>query len=51
MNDFDAWIFFDGPAPESLRPVLDALRDPLPEEELELRALMAKLAVTLLATR
>jgi hypothetical protein len=41
MNDFDAWIFFDGPAPESLRQTLDALRDPLPEdEELELLALL-----------
>jgi hypothetical protein len=41
MSDFDAWIFFDGPAPESLRQTLDALRDPLPEdEELELLALL-----------
>jgi hypothetical protein len=27
MNDADGWIYFDGPEPELLRPLLDALRD------------------------
>jgi hypothetical protein len=27
MNDVDGWIYFDGPAPERLRPLLSALRD------------------------
>jgi len=27
MNDVDAWIYFDGPEPERIRPLLDALRD------------------------
>ena len=27
MNDADGWIYFDGPEPEHLRPLLDALRD------------------------
>ena len=27
MNDIDGWIYFDGPEPEHLRPLLDALRD------------------------
>ncbi len=44
MDDFDAWIFFDGPMPESLRPVVGALRDPLPEDEEEdLRRLLERL--------
>jgi hypothetical protein len=33
-NDVDGWIYFDGPAPELLRPLLGALRDrppPTPE--------------------
>jgi hypothetical protein len=27
MNDADRWIYFDGPEPEHIRPLLDALRD------------------------
>ena len=27
MNDIDRWIYFDGPEPEQIRPLLDALRD------------------------
>jgi hypothetical protein len=27
MNDVEGWIYFDGPEPELLRPLLDALRD------------------------
>ncbi len=27
MDDLDRWIYFDGPEPERLRPLLDALRD------------------------
>lgn len=26
LDDFDVWIHFDGPEPESIRPLLDALR-------------------------
>lgn len=31
MNDFEAWLQFDGPVPEHIRALLDALRDPPPE--------------------
>jgi hypothetical protein len=27
MNDAEDWIYFDGPEPEHLRPLLDAVRD------------------------
>ena len=27
MNDLDRWIYFDGPEPESIRPLLEALRE------------------------
>jgi hypothetical protein len=27
MNDADGWIYFEGPEPERIRPLLDALRD------------------------
>ncbi len=27
MNDVDCWIYFDGPEPESVRPLLNALRE------------------------
>ena len=27
MDDVDRWIYFDGPEPERIRPLLDALRD------------------------
>jgi hypothetical protein len=30
MNDADRWIYFDGPAPEHIRPLLDAVRAPPP---------------------
>jgi hypothetical protein len=30
VNDNDDWIYFDGPEPEHIRPLLDALRDLLP---------------------
>ena len=38
MNDVDRWIYFDGPEPERLRPLLDAMREvamprPTPEEK------------------
>ena len=38
MNDVDRWIYFDGPEPESIRPLLDALREvdtsrPTPEDK------------------
>ena len=38
MNDVDRWIYFDGPEPERLRPLLSALREiaaprPTPEEK------------------
>jgi hypothetical protein len=31
VNDFEAWLQFDGPVPEHIRALLDALRDPPPE--------------------
>ncbi|HZF49161.1 MAG TPA: hypothetical protein VE093_10960 [Polyangiaceae bacterium] len=31
MNDIEAWLDFDGPMPEPIRALLDALRDPPPE--------------------
>jgi len=42
MNDVDRWIFFDGPEPASVRPLLDALREaasPRPTAEEKARAL------------
>src|SRR6185503_15231846 len=27
MNDIEGWIYFDGPEPEHIRPLLDALRE------------------------
>jgi hypothetical protein len=48
MDDLDRWIYLDGPEPESLRTVLDALRDlppPTPEDEARMaRAYLARLA-------
>jgi hypothetical protein len=45
--DVDPWILYDGPEPERLRPVLDALRDepPLTSEDMEraTRALYAQI--------
>src|SRR5215468_12110638 len=50
MDDLDRWIYLDGPEPESLRTVLDALRDlppPTPEDEARMaRAYFARLAAT-----
>jgi len=31
VNDFEAWLQFDGPVPEHIPALLDALRDPPPE--------------------
>ena len=31
MNDIDAWLYADGPAPKHIQRLLDALRDPPPE--------------------
>jgi len=31
MNDIETWLDFDGPMPEPIRALLDALRDPPPE--------------------
>jgi hypothetical protein len=31
VNDIEAWLQFDGPMPEPIRALLDALRDPPPE--------------------
>jgi hypothetical protein len=42
VNDADHWIYFDGPEPESVRPLLDALREaetPRPTREHKARAL------------
>ena len=46
MNELDRWVYFDGPEPESLRPVLGALRDllPPPTEEDEAQAVARVLA-------
>ncbi len=41
MNDIDGWIYFDGPEPEHLRPLLDALRD-LPPSTPEDKQRMAR---------
>jgi hypothetical protein len=50
MNDVEAWLYFDGPEPEHLRPLLDALRDvppPTPEDkERALRRFLARLNAT-----
>jgi hypothetical protein len=56
MNDVDAWIYFDGPEPERIRPLLDALRalrsatlPPATPEDREqaVRRFMARLNATL----
>jgi hypothetical protein len=42
VNDVDRWIYFDGPEPESVRPLLDALREvetPRPTREHKARVL------------
>jgi hypothetical protein len=42
MNDVDRWIYFEGPEPDSLRPLLDAMREvetPRPRPEDKARAL------------
>jgi hypothetical protein len=31
MNDIEAWLYSDGPAPKHIQRLLDALRDPPPE--------------------
>ena len=41
MNDIDGWIDFDGPEPESIRPLLDALRE-LPPSTPEDKQRMAR---------
>src|SRR5262245_25657762 len=44
MNDIDRWIYFDGPEPERLRPLLDAMREvamPRPTPEQKARVLAA----------
>ena len=41
MNDIDGWIYFDGPEPESIRPLLDALRE-LPPSTPEDKQRMAR---------
>ena len=41
MNDIDGWLYFDGPEPEHLRPLLDALRD-LPPSTPEDKQRMAR---------
>jgi hypothetical protein len=33
MNEMDRWIYLDGPAPAELRPLIEALRAPVPIEE------------------
>jgi len=43
MNDVDRWIYFDGPEPERLRPLLSALREveaprPTPEDKARMMA-------------
>ena len=43
MNEVDRWIYFDGPEPESMRPLLDALREvetprPTPEDKARVMA-------------
>jgi hypothetical protein len=47
VNDVDAWIYFDGPEPEHIRPLLDALRDLPPstpeDKERRMRRLFEKL--------
>ena len=41
MNDVERWIYFDGPEPESVRPLLDALREvETPRPTLEHKARM-----------
>jgi hypothetical protein len=53
MNDVDRWIYFDGPEPERVRPLLDALREvaaprPTPEDKARrLAAILEKLDVSL----
>jgi hypothetical protein len=41
VNEIDGWIYFDGPEPEHLRPLLDALRD-LPPSTPEDKQRMAR---------
>jgi hypothetical protein len=41
VNDIDGWIYFDGPEPEHIRPLLDALRD-LPPSTPEDKQRMAR---------
>ena len=46
MNELDRWLFLDGPEPELLLPVFEALSDPEPtpeEEELMVRGALARL--------
>lgn len=46
MNELERWLYLDGPEPELLRPILDALSDPLPtpeEEERMVRGALARL--------
>ncbi|XYH94952.1 hypothetical protein ACMHYB_45165 [Sorangium sp. So ce1128] len=51
MNDADGWIYFDGPEPERIRPLLDALRDLPPatpeDKERVARQFFAKLDAAL----
>jgi hypothetical protein len=51
MNDADRWIYFDGPEPEHIRPLLDALRDLPPatpeDKERVIRRFFYKLDATL----
>jgi len=51
MNDADRWIYFDGPEPEHIRPLLDALRDlppATPEDKARaIRRFLEKLDATL----
>jgi hypothetical protein len=38
VKDIEGWVYFDGPEPEHIRPLLDALRDrPPPTSEAEER--------------
>jgi hypothetical protein len=55
MNDVDRWIYFDGPEPERVRPLLDALREvaaprPTPEDKARrLAAILEKLDASLVS--
>jgi len=52
MNEFDDWIYFDGPEPEVLAEAFEALRVPLPEDvDRVMGPLLAKIDAMLASER